>query len=106
MKSVKWRFFFLALILGGTLGWVGASRAVGGRRPTVLSLIFLAALVPGANLVIATAMASQRLVAAASTVLAIIVLTAGTWFLDDSPMMRRHPVNRRMASMARHRRLR
>ena len=28
-------FFFLTLIFGGTLGWLGASRYVGGRRPAV-----------------------------------------------------------------------
>ena len=74
-------FFFLTLVFGGALGWVGASRYFGGRRPVLFFLIFLAALVPGATLVIGAAMTSERLVAAAYAALAIVVLAAGIWFL-------------------------
>jgi hypothetical protein len=74
-------FFFLTLVFGGTLGWVAASRYFGGRRPALFSLIFLAALVPAATLVIRAAMTSERLVAAVYAALAIIVLMAGIWLL-------------------------
>ena len=30
-------FFFLTLVFGGALGWVGASRYFGGRRPVLFS---------------------------------------------------------------------
>ena len=74
-------FFFLTLVFGGTFGWVGAAHYFGGRRPTLLSLVFLAALVPAATLVIGAAMTSDRLVAAAYAIPAIIILVAGIWFV-------------------------
>ncbi len=71
--------FFLTLALGGTLGWLGAARYVAGRRPTLASLVFLAALVPGATGLIGAAMTAQRPAAAAYAALAIAVVVAGGW---------------------------
>ena len=70
-------FFFFTLVFGGTFGWIGASHYLGGRRPTPLALIWLAALIPGATLAIGAAMISGRLLAAAYSVLALVVLLAG-----------------------------
>ena len=69
-------FFFLTLIFGGTLGYVGASRYFGGRRVTLFRLVFLAAIVPAATMVISAAMTSSGLAATAYATLAIIVLVA------------------------------
>jgi hypothetical protein len=74
-------FFMLTLIFGVTFGCIGASRYLGGRRPTVSSLIFLVLLVPAANFVIGEAMISAGLPAAAYAGLALVVLAAATLIL-------------------------
>jgi hypothetical protein len=74
-------FFFLTLMLGGGFGWAGASRYLGGRRPALVPLIFLAALVPSSTLVIGGAMTSGRLVATAYAAAALAVLASGIWLV-------------------------
>lgn len=74
-------FFFFTLIFGGTFGGIGASHYLGGRHPTRLALIFLAALVPGATLAIGAAMNSERLVGTSYALLALLVLLANVRFV-------------------------
>jgi hypothetical protein len=76
-------FFLFTLIFGGAFSCVGAMRYVGGRRPTVFALVFLACLVPAASFVIGAAIASAGLIAAIYAALALIVLAAAV------PLMKR-----------------
>src|SRR5262245_14076279 len=77
-------FFFFTLMLGGAFGWIGVLHHFGGRRPGVVSLVFLAGLVPLSTWVIGTAMTADRLVAVAYALAAFVVLVAGIWLTRRS----------------------
>ena len=71
----KMAFFALTLLLGGTLGGVGAWLRFGGRRPTFLSIFLLAMTVPVMTEIIGLAMAAPAPIAAALGITSAVVIS-------------------------------
>jgi hypothetical protein len=75
-------FYFLTLIFGGVLGYIGASRWFSSRQISLLAMIFLVVMVPAATLVIGASMSSGRLTAGLYSVAAIFVLSIAIWVME------------------------